>query len=208
MIKALILDFGGVIVTMNADAASAQTVAAELGVSPNQVMAEVMGHSDWTDALLGKLTIEQFDQRLHQRLGRSYDPARTPAIYRMFADERLSDRLLALSDELRAARGKSAILSNATYDLEQGILADKLGILDRFDLVVNSARLGMIKPDPAIYRHTLDRLGVAPHEAIFVDDIPVNVTGAAALGIQAVHFRNEEQAVANIRTILARTNGA
>jgi putative hydrolase of the HAD superfamily len=206
VIRALILDFGGTIVTMDANADSARAVAAELGVTPERLLAEVMGHGDWTDALLGKYTVEEFDRRLYRRLGRAYDPVKPPVTSRMFADETLSSGLLDLVDELRAANGKAAILSNATFDLEERILIGKFDILERFDLVVNSSRLGVIKPDPAIYRHTLELLGVAPHEAIFVDDIAANVEAAAALGIHAVHFKNEAQALAEIRQIQARCN--
>lgn len=208
VIRALILDFGGTIVTMDGNAASARRTANELGIEPEQVIGAVLGHPDWTDAMLGKYTIEEFDQRLYARLGKPYDPGQHPLIYRMFADEILNTGLLALADEMRARQGKAAILSNATFDLEERLLTDKFGIIDRFDLVVNSARLGIIKPDPAIYHHTLDLLGVEPNEAIFVDDIPVNVEAAAALGIHAIHFRSEAQAVADIRAVQARTNGA
>ena len=208
MIRALILDFGGTIVTMDGSAESARQIAAELDIPQDQMMSVVMGHPDWTDAMLGKYTIEEFDQRLYARLGKTYDPTQYPVIYRMFADEVLSTNLLVVADEIRAANGKAAILSNATFDLEERLLGHKFGIIDRFDLVVNSARLGIVKPDPAIYHHTLDLLEVAPHEAIFVDDIPVNVEAADALGIHAILFRNEAQAIADIRNIQARANGA
>jgi putative hydrolase of the HAD superfamily len=82
------------------------------------------------------------------------------------------------------------------------ILDEKLGILHRFDLVVNSARVGVKKPDPAIYHLTLERLAVAPQQAIFVDDMPENVAAAAALGIHAIHFEDQYQAVAAIRELL------
>ena len=92
MIRALILDFGGTIVSIKSNAASLRTVADELGVPVDNVMHEIMGHPDWPDAMMGKWTIEEFDQRLHQRLNRPYDSDRWPAIYRLFADETLSDR--------------------------------------------------------------------------------------------------------------------
>ncbi|MCB0206079.1 MAG: HAD family phosphatase, partial [Anaerolineae bacterium] len=208
VIRALILDFGGTIVTMEGNAESARLVAAELDVPLKDVMAEVLDHPDWTDAMLGKYTIEEFDQRLYRRLGKPYDPSQHPLIYRMFANEVLNTGLLAVADEVRAQNGKAAILSNATFDLEERLLISKFGILDRFDVVVNSSRLGIIKPNPAIYHHTLDLLEVEPHEAIFVDDLPVNVEAAAALGIHAIHFRNEAQAVADIHKIRAHANRA
>ena len=53
-------------------------------------------------------------------------------------------------------------------------------------VVADSSALGVRKPDPAIYRHTLRELDVDPHEAVFVDDTAVNVAAAASLGMHGV----------------------
>ncbi len=202
MIKALILDFGGVIVTMPPDAPSARAVAAELGLPVERLMDDLFGHDDWHQALVGLISEEEFTRRVHARFGVPYSPDHPSAVSRIFRDERLSTELLAFADSLRGSL-RIAMLSNASTGLEEQILHAKFGILDRFDLVVNSSRVGMRKPDPAIYRLTLERLGVAPQEAIFVDDLPVNVAAAAALGIHAILFHTEAQAVAAIRQRLA-----
>jgi putative hydrolase of the HAD superfamily len=202
-IRALILDFGGVLVTMPHDSPSARRLAAKLGVEPGQLMAELLGSDDWDRALLGEITAEEYDRRLHQRFGLVYDDRQPSIIFRWFADETLSHELLELAASLRRPPDfQVAVLSNASTDLEQQILSEKLGILHRFDLVINSAREGVKKPDPAIYHLALERLGVAPHEAVFVDDMPANVAAAAALGIHAIQFQNQHQAVAAIREIL------
>jgi putative hydrolase of the HAD superfamily len=202
-IKALILDFGGVLVTMPHDSPSARRLAAQLALKPDQLMAELLGNGDWDRALVGAISAEEYDRRLHQRFGLPYDDRQPSLIFRWFADETLSDELLDLAASLRRPPDfQVAVLSNASTDLEQQILDQKLGILHRFDLVVNSARVGVKKPDPAIYHLTLDRLGVAPHEAIFVDDMPANVAAAAALGMHAIHFQDQRQAVAAIRGLL------
>jgi putative hydrolase of the HAD superfamily len=56
------------------------------------------------------------------------------------------------------------------------------------------------KPDPAIYRHTLDKLGVAAQEAIFIDDIPANIAAARALGIDGILFTTVEQLRRDLET--------
>jgi epoxide hydrolase-like predicted phosphatase len=199
-IKALILDFGGVLVTMPHDSPSARRLAAQLGLEPAQLMDALLGNGDWNRALVGQISAEEYDRRMHARFGLPYDARQPSLIFRWFADETLSHDLLALADSLRRPpEFLVAVLSNASTDLEEAILDRKLGILHRFDLVVNSAREGIKKPDPAIYQRTLARLDVAPHEAIFVDDMPENVAAAAVLGIHAIHFRDQGQAVAAIR---------
>ncbi|MGE0725360.1 MAG: HAD family hydrolase [Alphaproteobacteria bacterium] len=61
-------------------------------------------------------------------------------------------------------------------------------VLDRFRGILVSGMVGMIKPDPAIYRRLCADFGLTPARAAFTDDSPKNVAGAAALGFRAHHF--------------------
>jgi putative hydrolase of the HAD superfamily len=73
-----------------------------------------------------------------------------------------------------------------------------------FELVVDSAFVGMRKPDAEIYELTLERLGSpATQECLFIDDIEANIDAARALELNAVHFRHTAQAAAEIRAVLA-----
>jgi len=66
------------------------------------------------------------------------------------------------------------------------------GWIHRFDVLVWSYQLGIVKPDPAIYRHTLSELGTRPDETLFIDDKRPNVEAAWALGIQAIEYSSVE----------------
>ncbi len=203
-IRALILDFGGVLVTMPHDSPSARRLAAEMGIAPDRLTPEILDNDDWGLALVGAIDAEELDRRLHARFGLPWETGQPNLIARWFSDEQLNHELLELAASLRQPPDfQVAVLSNAATDLEEQILHEKLDILHCFDLVINSARVGVRKPDPAIYHLTLERLGVAPHQAIFVDDMPVNVAAAAALGIHAIHFQNQRQAVDAIRRALS-----
>jgi 2-haloacid dehalogenase len=90
-------------------------------------------------------------------------------------------------DELVAAGVRCLALSN--FGRETFAAArPRLGFLDRFEAVVTSAEVGLVKPDPAIYLLLCERHGFAPAEAVFVDDNAANVAAAAALGFDAVLF--------------------
>lgn len=65
-------------------------------------------------------------------------------------------------------------------------------LFDRFRDVVVSGDEKLVKPDAAIYRLALDRFGLEPHEAVFIDDNADNVTGAAAIGMAAIHFTDAD----------------
>jgi putative hydrolase of the HAD superfamily len=71
-------------------------------------------------------------------------------------------------------------------------------------VVVDSAFVGIRKPEPEIYELTLERLGgVAPEAALFVDDVDVNCEAARRLGMHAVRFRDSGQAIAEIAAELS-----
>lgn len=104
---------------------------------------------------------------------------------------------------LRRARTRLplVLVSNATLRLEDDLTA--LGLADLADDVVNSARVGLAKPDPRIYRLAADLAGVRPDRCLFVDDNEENVTAAVALGMRGVHFRDStdlERALAPLFT--------
>jgi len=65
--------------------------------------------------------------------------------------------------------------------------------IHRFDVLVWSCQLRIVKPDPAIYRHTLAKLGTLPRETLFIDDKQENIEAARALGIQAIQFFSVER---------------
>jgi putative hydrolase of the HAD superfamily len=99
---------------------------------------------------------------------------------------RADDDVVAL---LRRARIRVplVLVTNATLALEDDLAG--LGLADLADDVVSSARVGLAKPDPRIFRLAASRAGVRPERCLFVDDTEENVTAAEALGMTAVHFR-------------------
>jgi 2-haloacid dehalogenase len=74
-------------------------------------------------------------------------------------------------------------------------------VFDRFRDVVVSGDEKMMKPDAAIYYLALDRFGLEPNEAVFVDDNIANVEGAAAVGMQAIHFTGAERLRDELRAL-------
>lgn len=71
-----------------------------------------------------------------------------------------------------------------------------------FDDIIVSGEVGLIKPDPAIYLLTLERVGCRAAECVFIDDSRVNVEAARRLGFHAIHFQSPEQLEADLRKYL------
>jgi putative hydrolase of the HAD superfamily len=93
---------------------------------------------------------------------------------------------------LREAGIKTALLSNI-HPAMIAYVRENFEWLELFDFKTFSAEVHLIKPEPAIYEHTLRGLAAAPHETLFVDDRDINVEAARGLGIHALRFRSVEQ---------------
>jgi putative hydrolase of the HAD superfamily len=85
-----------------------------------------------------------------------------------------------------------ALLTNINI-LHLEYLKDKFGVFDVFDSVLASCELGLTKPDPLIYRKTLNILGVKPKQAAYLDDRAELIESATSLGIRSFLFRGVEQ---------------
>ena len=87
--------------------------------------------------------------------------------------------------ELRADGYRTAVLTNNAREVGDNWRAI-VPVEELFDVVVDSSMVGMRKPNPAIYAHTADVLGVAPERCVFLDDAPGNIAGAEAAGMRAI----------------------
>jgi putative hydrolase of the HAD superfamily len=98
------------------------------------------------------------------------------------------DEVIDVLAELRAAGFALAICSNWDWDLLEAL--ESAGINDAVDVTVSSAWVGARKPHPRIFRHTVDRLGIAPEETLFVGDTwTCDVDGPRAAGLRPVYLR-------------------
>ncbi len=183
-IRAVVFDLGGVILRTE-DPAPRARLEARLGLAPGQAEYLVFNSPMGRRAQRGEITTEELWQWVGQELG--LDPAGLAAFRQAFwAGDRVDAELVDLIRRLRG-RYQTALLSNAFDDLRR-VLHRELGIADAFDVVVISAEEGIMKPDPAVYRRVLDRLGREAEECVFVDDFPHNVEAARALGFHAIHY--------------------
>lgn len=95
--------------------------------------------------------------------------------------------MIAWQQQLKAAGLRTAILSNMG-DAVLASIEREFAWVANFDVLVWSYQLGIAKPDPAIYRYVLKELGTVPEETLFLDDKPVNIDAARALGMGAIEF--------------------
>ncbi len=114
-----------------------------------------------------------------------------------------NDEMIELMRELKASGLRMAMLTNNVREWEPR-WRSMLPVDEIFELVVDSAFVGCRKPEPEIYELTLERLGGTPaEECLFIDDVEPNVEAARALGMSAVHYRGNVQAIGEIRAAVA-----
>ncbi len=115
-----------------------------------------------------------------------------------------NEQMIELMRELKASGLKMAMLTNNVREWEP-LWRSMLPVDEIFETIVDSAFVGCRKPEPQIYELTLERIGVPAEACLFLDDLQVNCEGAEAAGMSAVHFRDNEQAISEIRGSLLET---
>ena len=96
------------------------------------------------------------------------------------------------------------MISNAWSGLRNYIVERKFE--DVFDAMIISAEVGVMKPDARIYHIALEKLGMHPSESVFLDDFPENIEAAREVGMQVIHFIQPEQALKELKRLLANHN--
>jgi putative hydrolase of the HAD superfamily len=102
--------------------------------------------------------------------------------------------------QLHSSGIKTGLLSNMPHEMV-AYVRQKFAWLDQFDHLTFSAEVSLIKPDAAIYEHSLRGVGVPGSEALFVDDKEPNVQGARAVGMRAIRFQSLEQLTADLKEL-------
>jgi putative hydrolase of the HAD superfamily len=152
----------------------------------------------------GEITEAAFAARVEPHLEDGFDHRRLRTLY--FEHLQANAPMIDFVRELRREGVRAALLTNNVREWEPLWRAKLPEVDELFELVVDSAFVGMRKPEPAIYELTLERLGGVPAgRCVFVDDLDVNCETARGLGMAAVPFRSAEQAIPEIRAALRRS---
>ena len=206
-IEAVISDFGGVLTTPLLQ--SFMAFQNETGISTEtlgkamQAVAEADGENPLFELERGEITevafLERLTDGLEPLLGHRPRMHRFREIY--FAALDPNPPMIELMRELKAAGYRMAMLTNNVREWEP-LWRSMLPVDEIFETVVDSGFVGCRKPEPQIYELTLERIDLPAEACIFIDDLPHNCEGARKAGMSAVHFRDNEQAIGEIRAAL------
>jgi putative hydrolase of the HAD superfamily len=198
--RALILDFGGVL-TANGRVAHREWCVRE-GLDADAWRRTLRDNPDvrgwWRELERGALDQAEWNRRTAPILG---VPDHENLMGRAWSGVRPAAGMVALARAARRAGYRLAMLSNS-FGLDPYDPYAACGVWDLFDVTVVSELEGIAKPDPAIYRLALDRLGLPGEDCVFVDDYPANLPPAEALGITTVLATKPQQPVLDHLTAL------
>jgi epoxide hydrolase-like predicted phosphatase len=197
-IQAVFFDLGGVIVRTEYQAPR-QHLAERLGMDYDALSKLVFEHETSQRASIGLISEDELWADVMRRL--HLPESETQAVREEFFAGDIVD--LALLDFMRGLRRqcKVGLISNAWSGLRPWIASRKFE--DAFDAMTISAEVGVMKPDPRIYQLAVETLGVAASQSVFVDDFLRNVEAARAVGMTAIHFIQPEQALGELKQLLA-----
>lgn len=206
-IEAIVCDFGGVLTTPLLHSFAA--IQDDIGISAESLgraMREGLEEGEELPLFRlerGEISEDEFLARLTDGLEASL--GHRPPLHRfrqMFFDALdPNEAMIALMRELQASGLKMAMLTNNVKEWEP-LWRSMLPVDEIFEEIVDSAFVGCRKPEPRSYELTLERIDMPAEACLFVDDVHLNCEGAEAAGMRAVHFRDNEQAIAEIRAAL------
>ena len=160
----------------------------------------------WARLERGELTLEQFYQPFSQEVSALGRAQLTPDIVRDFMENlvrglsRTDPDMMEAVGKLKEAGIKLAVLTNNWKSENSGRLIFEGR--EQFDSVVESCLVGQRKPEPGIYTHTLDQLGVTADEAVFLDDLGHNLKAAEQLGIATIKVNDVPSALVQLQNLL------
>lgn len=208
-IKAVISDFGGVLTTplLGSFMALQDEIGIEAGTLGRamQRIAEREGEHPLFELERGRTSEADFIAALRREL--ASDLGHEPELHRFseiyFEALDVNEPMIGVMREARSRGYRMALLTNNVREWEP-LWRAMVPIDEIFELVVDSAFVGMRKPEPDIYELTVERLGdgIGAGDCLFVDDVEVNIAAARDLGMEAVHFQSNEQAIPEIEAAL------
>jgi putative hydrolase of the HAD superfamily len=205
--EAIISDFGGVLTSPLLDSFAAFQDSSGISLEHlGMAMAAIAarnGANPLFELETGRMSEARFLQTLSDELtGRVGRPVELHGFgERYFDNLHPNEPMIEYMRELRGRGYRMAICTNNVREWEP-LWRAKLPVDEIFDVVVDSGFVGTRKPEPRIYEITLERLGVAAPAALLIDDIEVNCAAARELGLGAVWFRSNEQALADVEAAL------
>lgn len=198
-IAAVLFDFGGVITTSPFEAFT--RYESEHGLPPDflrRVNATDPDANAWARLERNQIDLAGFDVAFGEESERLGHRVRGSDVLGLLSGDLRPDVVRAV--EVISNRLKTGLLTNNVVGMDpSGAIAD---VISHFDVVIESSVVGVRKPDPAFYELACERLAIEPSEAVFLDDLGINLKPARALGMQTIKVTDPTIALSELEQIV------
>jgi putative hydrolase of the HAD superfamily len=198
-IRAVFWDFGGVILESPFDAFN--RYEAEHGLPRDFIRSvnAVDPHTNaWARIERRDITAEEFDTEFADESARLGHRVPGADVLALLSGAVRAPMVTALDRVIEAGYVTACLTNNVSSEPR----ADVAPIMDRFDHVVESSKVGVRKPEPAFYEHSCAVAGVDPDEVVFLDDLGINLKPARAMGMTTIKVEGAEQAISDLEAVL------
>lgn len=207
--KAVLWDFGGVLTTSPFEAFN--RFEAENGLPKDFIRginATNPESNAWAQLESSQISVDEFDEAFaHEARDKGHD-VRGKQVLELLAGDIRPEMVRALSiirDNFRIACITNNVKSGEGPGMARS--GDKASavaeVMNMFEFIIESSKVGIRKPDPAIYKLACSELDIAPGEAVYLDDLGINLKPAAALGMTTIKVLDADQAISDLEKHLA-----
>ncbi|UCD79455.1 MAG: HAD-IA family hydrolase [Desulfobacterales bacterium] len=207
-IKAVFWDFGGVLTTSPFEAFN--RFERENHLPQNFIRMVNAANPDtnaWARLERSEISLEAFDRAFERETAAAGHAVRGMTVLELLSGDLRPEMVEALRRCKK--RFLTACLTNnmkglETADLKQGgrRAAEIQAVMDMFDYIVESSKIGCRKPDPRFYEIACQTVNVAPPQVVFLDDLGINLKPARAMGMHTIKVTDSHQALTELGSLL------
>ena len=200
-IKAVLWDFGGVLTTSPFEAFN--RFEAENGFPKDVIRTINSTNPDsnaWAQLESASIQVDEFDETFATEAKALGHDIRGRQVLALLSGDIRPDMVNALK-KIKSAHKVACITNNVKTGTGPGMAQDSKraegvsAVMALFDLVVESSKVGVRKPNPKIYEFTCESIGVSPDECLFLDDLGINLKPAKALGMRTIKVVDPDAAI-------------
>ncbi|MCH8813530.1 MAG: HAD family phosphatase [Chloroflexi bacterium] len=199
-VEAIFFDFGGVLLK-HADGIDHKAIEAQFDLPERSVFNCLYRDSRYKDFFVGRCTEQEWVESIREAAERNVgDKARGMLKALREADSELNLDMVRLMERLHG-RYRLGIISNTTPGMEERLQTQFPQLIELTEARVGSGDLKIAKPDPEIFHHATNQMGVSLESSVFTDDTASYALAASELGMHGIHFTDYESFVAKLEAI-------
>lgn len=211
MFKAVLWDFGGVITSSPFEAFN--RFEADNGLPPDFIRGINATNPEtnaWAQLESSQVSVDEFDDLFAEEAKAKGHEVRGKQVLELLSGDIRPEMVSAL-EKIKEDHAIGCITNNVNTGEGPGMARSEkkasaiAEIMSKFEIVIESSKVGIRKPNPAIYELACEEMGISPEQAVYLDDLGINLKPARALGMTTIKVLNADQALDELEGHLGLT---